>query len=73
MIKQESKSVDKRGLHESFGNIKSTQQEHDEGEVPESAITAKYLLDKNKKILQTAEIKVESSGNDTKEIHIHLK
>lgn len=73
MIKQESKSIDQYGLHESFGNNKSTKQEHDEGEVPESAITANYLLDKNKKILQTAEIKVKSSGNDTKEIHIHLK
>lgn len=73
MIKQDSKSIDQYGLHESSGNIGSTKQEHDRGEIPESTITAKYLLDKNKKILQTAEIKVESLGYETKEIHIHLK
>lgn len=73
MIKQESESIDKYGLHESFGNIKSTNQEDGEGEVPESAIKAQYFLDKNKKILQKAEIKVESLGYETKEIHIHLK
>lgn len=73
MIKQESESIDKCGLDESFGNIKSTKEEQDGGEVPESTITAQYFLDKKKKILQKAEIKVESLGYETKEIHIHLK
>ncbi|WP_312903041.1 LysM peptidoglycan-binding domain-containing protein [Chryseobacterium taichungense] len=75
-IKQESQSIDKRSMHEIFGNIKSKEGQYGESELPESTITAKYHLDKSQKILQKAEIKVESLDYHTKEfkeIQIRLK
>lgn len=48
-IKQESQSIDKRSLHEIFGNIKRSEEKYGESELPESTITAKYHLDKVKK------------------------
>jgi hypothetical protein len=76
IVRQESNCIDKRSLHEIFGDTKNSSQENLEDELPKSNIKAEFYLDKSNKILQKAEVRIKLllyNLKEIKEIQINLK
>lgn len=59
-VNQHSQCIDARSQQEIINNVKTSTLEHHEDELLHSEITADYTISKDTKIVQTAEIKIES-------------
>jgi len=75
-IRQNGKCIDPRSQHELINYLDYTDQEHEEHELLESQLIANYYLDKNNKILQRADISIDSyffGVKETTKIKIQLE